>query len=358
MATAVVTGSGGLIGAACVALLVEEGFDVVGIENDLRASFFGAEASTRVESERLVATYPSFRWVEADIRDDAAVDRVFRDARDVELVVHAAAQPSHDWAATDPRTDFAVNAGGTLTLLEAARRHAPSATFAFTSTNKVYGATPNALPLVEHERRLDLDPSHVWFDGIDTTMSIDRTDHSLFGVSKAAADLLVQEYGRRFGLPTVCFRFGCVTGPAHAGAQLHGFLSYLVRCAAIGRRYTVIGYDGKQVRDNIHSGDVASAILAFHRRPTSGAVYNLGGGRASSCSVLEAIDLCSQVTGRQLEWTLDPTARFGDHRWWISDVRPFQSDYPTWSLTHDLRDLVGEIHERNGERWLAEAADA
>ncbi len=358
MPAAVVTGSGGLIGAACVALLVEEGFDVVGIENDLRASFFGAESSTRPESERLVAAYPTFRWIEADVRDEGAVDRVFREARDVELVVHTAAQPSHDWAALDPRTDFAVNAGGTLNLLETARRHAPHATFVFTSTNKVYGDTPNALPLVEHESRLDLDPLHPWFDGIDTTMSIDRTDHSLFGVSKAAADLLVQEYGRRFGLPTVCFRFGCVTGPEHAGAQLHGFLSYLVRCAVIRRPYTVIGYGGKQVRDNVHSHDVAQAILAFHRRPSSGAVYNLGGGRGTSCSVLEAIELCNAITGAELAWSLDPTPRFGDHRWWISDLASFRADYPEWSLTRNLADLIREIHERNADRWRAEADGA
>lgn len=355
MATAIVTGSGGLIGSAVVALLVEEGLDVVGIDNDLRASFFGPEASTKAVTTRLLAEHATFRSIEADVRDVDSIERVFRRHSDVEIVVHTAAQPSHDWAASDPQTDFAVNATGTLNLLEATRKLAPAATFVFTSTNKVYGDTPNSLPLVEQERRLDLPLDHPYHGGIDTTMSIDRTAHSLFGVSKAAADLLVQEYGQRFGLSTVCFRLGCVTGPEHAGTMLHGFLSYLMRCAVTGRPYAILGYGGKQVRDNLHSADVARAALTFHRSPLPGAVYNLGGGRESNCSLLEAIELCEQTTGRPLSWTLTNEPRYGDHRWWISDVREFRSAYPSWTLTADVPSILREIFERNAELWLAEA---
>jgi CDP-paratose 2-epimerase len=352
MPTGIVTGSGGLIGSAMVALLVEHGFDVVGIDNDMRAGFFGEDASTRPVTAHLLAAYDAFAAVELDIRDGDGVDRVFRERADrIEIVVHAAAQPSHDWAATDPQADFAVNAVGTLNLLEATRRHAASATFVFTSTNKVYGDTPNRLPLIELDDRLDLPTDHPYYTGIDTTMSIDRTKHSLFGVSKAAADLLVQEFGRYFGIPTVCFRLGCVTGPNHAGTMLHGFLSYLMRCAATGTPYTVFGYGGKQVRDNIHSADVARAALAFHRSPQPGAVYNLGGGRLCNCSILEAIELCEEIAARPLQWSTTGRPRIGDHRWWISDVREFETAHPGWSLSYDIASILREIYERNEERW-------
>jgi CDP-paratose 2-epimerase len=344
MGIAIVTGSGGLVGSAVVEALVAEGFDVVGLEADVRASLFGPDASTRRVTERLVATWDSFRSLAIDIRDAAAVEDVFREYRGtIELVAHTAAQPSHDWSATAPLEDFAINATATLALLEAVRTHAPGATFAFTSTNKVYGDAPNRLPLEERETRLDLPAGHPFFDGIDTTMSIDRTLRSPFGASKTAADVMVQEYGRYYGLATVCFRCGCVTGSNHAGAELHGFLSYLARCTVRGEPYTVHGYGGKQVRDNIHAADVASAMLAFHARPTPGAVYNLGGGRSRSCSVLEAIALCEAAGGRSLAWTLAPTARRGDHRWWISDLEEFRRDYPAWTPKHDLDSIVGEL---------------
>jgi CDP-paratose 2-epimerase len=356
VATAVVTGSGGLIGSEAVSYFVEKGFGVVGLENDLRARFFGPKASTTAVTERLTATYPEFRSLEVDIRDANAVMGAFRRHRaDLELVVHAAAQPSHDWAASDPRTDFEVNALGTLNLLQAARAHAPQATFVFLSTNKVYGDRPNYLPLVETDTRLELPEDHPYFGGIDTSMSIDGTLHSLFGVSKASADLMVQEYGRYFGMPTVCFRGGCLTGPNHAGAMLHGFLSYLMKCTVTGEPYTVFGYEGKQVRDNIHSADVVRAIAAFHQAPRVAAVYNLGGGRASNCSMLEAIALCERIANRRLNWRLDPTARIGDHRWWISDLRQFEADYPEWRLGYDLEAIVREIFEENAERWAAAA---
>jgi CDP-paratose 2-epimerase len=353
MAVAIVTGSGGLIGSESVRFFVSEGYDVIGLENDMRAYFFGPEASTAPVTARLEADLDGFRSFEIDLRDADGVDRVFEQhAREIELVVHAAAQPSHDWAAREPQTDFAVNANGTLNLLEAARHHAPDASFIFISTNKVYGDRPNELPLVENETRLELPPEHRWYEGIDTSMSLDRCTHSLFGVSKAAADLAVQEYGRYFQMPTVCFRGGCLTGPQHAGAQLHGFLAYLIRCAVTGTPYTVFGYSGKQVRDNIHARDVVRAFAAFHREPRSAAVYNLGGGRQSNVSMLEAISLCGEISGRRLSWTLDDTARVGDHRWWVSDLGEFRSDYPDWNLTRGIEEIMREIYELNAERWL------
>jgi CDP-paratose 2-epimerase len=353
--TAIVTGSGGLIGSESVRHFVEAGFDVIGVENDMRAQFFGPAASTRPVTERLQERYPEFRSVELDIRDAPGVEWVFAEAAEPELIVHTAAQPSHDWAASDPQTDFGVNANGTLNLLEATRRHAPEATFVFCSTNKVYGDLPNFLPLEELDTRLELPENHRYHQGIDTTMSIDGSMHSLFGVSKAAADLMVQEYGRYFELPTVCFRGGCLTGPNHAGAELHGFLAYLMRCTVTGTSYTVYGYGGKQVRDNIHSADVVRAFEAFHESPRVAAVYNLGGGRESNCSMLEAIELCQQIAGRELDWTLSDQARMGDHRWWISDLSAFQADYRDWRLEYDVDGMLKEIYERNVEHWTAPA---
>ncbi|HWG08533.1 MAG TPA: NAD-dependent epimerase/dehydratase family protein [Solirubrobacteraceae bacterium] len=356
MAIAIVTGSGGLIGSESVARFVELGFDVVGLENDMRARLFGPEASTAPMTASLLERYPeSFRSLEIDIRDRDAIEWLFAEhAARIELVIHTAAQPSHDWAAGDPHTDFEVNALGTLNLLEATRRHAPTATFVHCSTNKVYGDLPNSLPLVELGTRLELPDEHPYHEGIDTSMPIDRSTHSLFGVSKAAADLLVQEYGRYFEMPTVCFRGGCLTGPNHAGTMLHGFLSYLMRATVTGEPYTVFGHGGKQVRDNIHSADLVSAFEHFHRDArTGGAVYNIGGGRFSNCSMLEAIELCQSVSGRELDWTLSEQSRIGDHRWWISDVRPFAEDFPGWKLTSGLEDIVRELYDQNAERWLA-----
>jgi len=357
MPTAIITGSGGLIGSESVRHFVEAGYDVVGLENDMRARFFGPDASTSHTTKTLLDMHgDAFSSLEVDIRDADAVARIFADrAAEIELVIHTAAQPSHDWAASAPQIDFAVNANGTLNLLEATRLNAPSATFIFCSTNKVYGDLPNSLPLLELEQRLELPEEHPYFKGIDRSMSIDFSTHSLFGVSKAAADLLVQEYGRYFEMPTVCFRGGCLTGPNHAGTQLHGFLSYLMRCTMTGDSYTVFGYGGKQVRDNIHSADLVAAFEAFHRAPRPAAVYNIGGGRQSNCSMLEAIDLCQEIAGRTLEWSLGADNRIGDHRWWISDLVPFKHDYPGWDINFDVRDILGQIHDRNAERWSAGA---
>jgi CDP-paratose 2-epimerase len=355
MPTAIVTGSGGLIGSESVARFIARGYSVIGLENDMRARFFGAEASTAHTTTMLRERYPAeFRSLELDIRDRAGVERVFAEhASSIELVIHTAAQPSHDWAASDPHLDFEVNALGTLNLLQAARDHAPGATFVFCSTNKVYGDLPNSLPLLEQPERLELPAGHPYHEGVDTSMSIDRSTHSLFGVSKTSADLLVQEYGRYFEMPTVCFLGGCLTGPNHAGTQLHGFLSYLMRSTVLGEPYTVFGYGGKQVRDNIHAADLVAAFEAFHAAPRAGgAVYNIGGGRASNCSMLEAIELCQEIAGRELDWTLSEQHRIGDHRWWISDLRPFAADYPSWELSYGLKDILREVHDQNVERWL------
>ena len=357
MSVAIVTGSGGLIGSEATSHLMRAGYDVIGVENDMRARFFGPAASTARTTRRLLDDHPGFRSEDLDIRDRDGVDAlVARHSGALDLVVHAAAQPSHDWAASDPHTDFTVNAVGTLNLLQAVRDHRPDATFVFMSTNKVYGDRPNGLPLEQTGERLDLPRSHRWYDGIDTEMSIDTCMHSLFGVSKASADLMVQEYGRYFDMPTVCFRGGCLTGPSHAGAQLHGFLSYLMKCTVAGDPYTVFGYDGMQVRDNIHSYDVVTAIEAFHGAPRAAAVYNLGGGRTTSCSMREAIAACEDIAGRPLDWSLSDQARAGDHRWWISDLSGFQADYPDWSLTRDLRSTLTEIYEANADRWSTNSA--
>ena len=352
MSIVIVTGSAGLIGAEAVRFFTEKGMDVVGIDNDMRQYFFGEGASTKWSRERLCRDFPSYRHELVDIRDAAAIDAIFqRYGEEIAAVIHTAAQPSHDWAAREPVTDFTTNANGTLNLLEATRRHAEGAVFIFTSTNKVYGDTPNALPLVELETRWELSPDHPWAaHGIAESMTIDQTMHSLFGASKVAADVLVQEYGRYFGMKTAVFRGGCLTGPGHSGAELHGFLSYLMKCAVSGNRYTVFGYKGKQVRDNIHSHDLVSAFWDFFQAPRSGAVYNMGGSRLSNCSMLEAIRICEELAGRPMNVGYQDDNRVGDHIWWISDIRAFQHDYPDWRQQYDLRRIMEDIFEGCRER--------
>jgi len=311
----------------------------------MRARFFGEEASTRKVRDDLVANVQGYEHHNIDIRDVCAVTELFKQHRGtIGAVVHTASQPSHDWAARDPQTDFTVNANGTLNLLEATRQFCPEAPFVFLSTNKVYGDTPNWLPLRELPKRWEIEPGHEYEEGISESMSIDHTKHSLFGASKAAADLVVQEYGRYFGMPTVSLRGGCLAGPAHAGAELHGFLSYLMICTVTGHPYRVFGYKGKQVRDNIHSFDLVEAIAEFIRAPRAGEVYNIGGSRYSNCSMLEAIDLCEEISGRKLKWQYEDENRIGDHIWWISDVRKFQSHYPKWQFRYGLREILDEIH--------------
>ncbi|NQZ96459.1 MAG: NAD-dependent epimerase/dehydratase family protein [Myxococcales bacterium] len=347
MSLAVVTGSGGLIGAESCRFFADRGFDVVGIDNDMRSVFFGPDASTEWARRRLESELRSYRHEAIDIRDDEAIDALFaRYGKSISVIIHAAAQPSHDWAAREPKTDFTVNANGTLNLLEATRAHCPDAVFIFTSTNKVYGDTPNRLPLEELETRYELGDSHPFgTHGIDETMSLDSTMHSLFGVSKVAADLMVQEYGRYFGLKTGSFRGGCLTGPGHSGAELHGFLAYLVKCAIEDQPYTVIGYKGKQVRDNLHSRDLVDAFWHFFEEPRVGEVYNMGGARYSNCSMREAIAYCEKLTGRPMQWSYQEANRAGDHIWWISDVRKFQGHYPDWRPQFDVEAILDQVYE-------------
>jgi CDP-paratose 2-epimerase len=352
VAVAIVTGASGLVGSEAASFFAAQGFDVVGVDNDLRGYFFGPASSTRWNRQRLESTVRGYRHADLDIRDEAGIGQLFAQyGRDVAVIVHAAAQPSHDWAAREPLTDFSVNATGTIVLLEATRRHCPDAVFIFTSTNKVYGDTPNRLPLVEQATRWELDPSHPYAaHGIDESMSVDASLHSVFGASKVAADVMVQEYGRYFGLKTGVFRGGCLTGPAHSGAELHGFLAYLVECGVRGTRYTVFGYKAKQVRDNIHSWDLVQAFWRFFEAPRVGEVYNVGGGRYANCSMLEAISLVERLTGRPMAWTYDDTNRIGDHLWWISDIRKLMSHYPGWGITRTLEATVAEILDAQRER--------
>ncbi|MGE0931819.1 NAD-dependent epimerase/dehydratase family protein [Peijinzhouia sedimentorum] len=345
MKIAIVTGSNGLIGSEAVKFFSQQGFKVIGIDNDMRSYFFGNEASTKKNERKLLDSIPEFQSLSLDIRNQEDMDAVFQKyGTDIKLVIHTAAQPSHDWAAKEPLTDFTVNANGTLVMLEATRKFAPEAVFIFTSTNKVYGDTPNYLPLIETETRWEVDPSHAYAEyGIDEKMSIDHCKHSLFGASKVAADVLVQEYGQYFGMKTVSFRGGCLTGPAHSGAELHGFLAYLIKCAVYKRPYTIFGYKGKQVRDNIHSYDLINAFWHYYQKPIPGAVYNMGGSRHANISMLEAIAMIEQLSGHKLSYTLSDQARIGDHIWYVSDVRKFEQDYPNWKYSYDMERTLKEM---------------
>ncbi len=358
MSVIIVTGAGGLIGAQTVRHFATSADTIVGVDNDMRAYFFGEESSTAWATDTHKEELSNYVHRALDIRDRAGVDALIAEyGTDISLIVHTAAQPSHDWAAREPFTDFDVNAVGTLNLLEATRQHAPQATFIFTSTNKVYGDTPNRLPLVELEGRYELDTSHEWAEkGIPEEMSLDNSTHSIFGASKVAADVMVQEYGKYFDMKTGVFRGGCLTGPGHSGAELHGFLAYLMRCTVIGRPYSIFGYKGKQVRDNIHSEDLIAAFDAFAKNPRVGEAYNIGGARTANCSMLEAIDMCEAVAGRKLDWTYVDDNRIGDHMWWISDISKFESHYPDFKLTYDIQGIIADIYERASERWLAEAS--
>lgn len=353
MSIVLVTGSAGLIGSESVRFFCEKGFTVVGIDNNLRESFFGEGASTLWNRDRLKETYgDQYIHHNSDIRDRPAMEQLFQTYnREIGLIIHTAAQPSHDWAARDPFTDFTVNANGTLNLLEQTRQHCPEAVFIFCSTNKVYGDNPNRLPLVELERRWEIEEGHPFYAGIDESMSIDHCKHSLFGASKVAADVLVQEYGRYFDMKTACFRGGCLTGPSHSGAELHGFLSYLMKCTVTGTPYKVYGYKGKQVRDNIHSYDLVNAFYHFYQRPRVAETYNIGGGRGSNCSMLEAIAQCEEIADKPLNWEYQESNRSGDHIWWIGNLGRFKSHYPEWELTYGVPEILKEIYSQNLDRW-------
>jgi CDP-paratose 2-epimerase len=341
MTSAVITGSSGLIGSEMVAMLDRLGWESHGVDNNMRRDFFGEDGDTTANLTRLLGSTKRFTHHDIDVRDRAGLGRLIAEVRP-DLIVHCAAQPSHDLAARRPFDDFEVNAIGTLNLLEAARASCPASPFVFLSTNKVYGDAPNELELVELETRFDYaDPDRR--EGIDESCRIDATTHSLFGASKAAADLLVQEYGRYFGMPTVCFRGGCLTGSTHASAELHGFLAYLARCIREGRTYRIYGHKGKQVRDNIHARDVCTAVLAFAESPRAGAVYNIGGGRSNAVSILEAIDRFEDLHGRKLDREYVDELRRGDHICYITDLGRFRGDYPGWELTVTLDDIFAEL---------------
>lgn len=346
MPVVIVTGSCGLIGSEAVSFFSELGFTVVGFDNNMRKVFFGKDGSILWNKARLQRKYKNYRHYSIDIRDEAKIFRIFKKLnKEIVLIIHAAAQPSHDWAARAPATDFSVNATGTLILLEALRKYCAEAVFIFTSTNKVYGDRPNSLPLIELEKRFELDKEHQYYKGIDESMSIDNCLHSVFGASKVAADILAQEYGKYFGLKTGIFRGGCLTGPAHSGAELHGFLAYLVKCCITGRKYMIYGYKGKQVRDNIHSYDLVNAFYHFFKAPRFGEVYNIGGSRFANVSILEAIDICEKITGKKMNYEYVEQNRKGDHIWWISDVSKFKAHYPDWQYKYDIEETIKEIYE-------------
>jgi CDP-paratose 2-epimerase len=343
----IVTGSAGLIGSESVEFFSKYFDLVIGIDNNMREEFFGCDASTVWNRDRLIRDISNYKHYHADIRSDEEIGEIFAEyGNDIKLIIHTAAQPSHDWAAKDPYKDFTVNANGTLVMLENTRKHCQDAVFIFTSTNKVYGDTPNYLPLIELEDRWELDEKHHWHkNGIDESMSIDQSKHSLFGASKVAADILVQEYGKYFDMKTGVFRGGCLTGPNHSGTKLHGFLSYLMKCAITGDHYTVFGYKGKQVRDNIHSYDLVNMFWHFYQNPKCGEVYNAGGSRHSNCSMKEAIKMCEEITGKKMNYSYAEDNRIGDHIWYISDVSKFKNHYSEWNFKYDISDILEQIFE-------------
>ena len=351
-----VTGSNGLIGSEAVTHFHNEGHQLVGLDNNMRASFFGPGGDTLWNLDRLRANCSRFEHHSIDIRDRQAVEQLFRSTK-LDAIVHCAAQPSHDKAKDIPHIDFEVNAVGTLNLLEAARQFCKDAPFVHVSTNKVYGDAPNELEFVELDKRFDyVDPK--LYDGIDETLRIDQSTHSLFGASKLSGDILAQEYGRYFDMPVAVFRGGCLTGPSHSGVELHGFLSFLVKAVVTGLPYTVYGYKGKQVRDNIHSHDVVRAFQAFIEEPKPKAVYNIGGCRENSVSILEAIEAIEGLSGEQLRWKYSDQNRIGDHICYISDMRRFKTDYPRWSHQHSLDSILKEMVAAAVPRQAAAAASA
>ena len=347
MKIVIITGSSGLIGSEAVSFMSTKFDLVIGIDNNMREEFFGKDASTLWNLNKIKNEISNYIHYDIDIRNENEISNIFSKYNsDIKLIIHAAAQPSHDWAAKDPLKDFTVNANGTLILLEATRKYCNESVFIFTSTNKVYGDNPNFLPLIEHETRWEIDESHPFFkDGINESMSIDNTKHSLFGASKLSADILVQEYGKYFGMKTGVFRGGCLTGPNHSGTQLHGFLSYLVKCNITGSQYTIFGYKGKQVRDNIHSYDLINMFWHYFKNPRQGEVYNAGGSRNSNCSMIEAIQICEKITSKKMNYLYSENNRIGDHIWWISDISKFKNHYPMWEYKYGLEEILNQIYE-------------
>jgi CDP-paratose 2-epimerase len=345
MKKVLITGSGGLIGSESVRFFSEKGFELYGIDNDMRGYFFGKEASTKWAVRGLKKTIPHYHHYSVDIRNNTEIEKIFKKNK-FDLIIHTAAQPSHDWSAREPLIDFEINAYGTMVLLENFRKYCPKAVFVFTSTSKVYGETPNFLPLKELKTRYELGKNHPCFKGINENMSIDKSKHSIYGASKVAADIMTQEYGKYFGLNTGIFRGNCLTGPYHSGTELHGFLAYLGKCVATGKQYRIFGYKGKQVRDNIHSYDLVNAFYHFYKKPRIAEVYNIGGGRYSHISILEAIDKFEKITGKKANIKYIKKNRIGDHIWYVSDNTKFKSHYPNWELKYGIDDILREICEQ------------
>ena len=345
MSVLIVTGSAGLIGSEAISFFAPQFDIVIGIDNNQREYFFGEEASVTWNIHRLSNQYPQYKHESVDIRDIESLKVIFNTYNSsIKLIIHAAAQPSHDWAAKEPLTDFSINAMGTVNMLELTRKFCPEAVFIFTSTNKVYGDSPNLLPFIEEHTRWEIAKTHPYYSkGINEKMSVDQCKHSLFGASKLSADVMVQEYGKYFGLKTGVFRAGCLTGPNHSGTMLHGFLSYVVKCALTGEKYTVFGYKGKQVRDNMHSYDLVNMFQQFYSTPRAGEVYNVGGGRFANCSVLEAIEISEQMSGKKVNYGYSHNNRIGDHIWYVSDTTKFEDHYPFWKPKYDLTTTINEI---------------
>jgi len=346
MSLAIITGSSGLVGSEAVNFFSDKGFDVVGIDNNLRRLFFGKNGSTNWVKSQLIKRNKNFKNFNTDIRNFEKLTNIFKKySKNISLIIHSAAQPSHDYGKNFPFLDFHVNATGTLNLLELTKKYCPNASFIFMSTNKVYGDNPNKLKILETKTRWELSDTDKNFNGINENFSIDNSTHSFFGVSKTYADLIVQEYGKNIGLKTVCFRGGCITGPNHSGASLHGFLSYLVKSSLNKKKYNVIGYKGKQVRDNLHSNDLVKCFWEFYKKPRKGEIYNIGGGRYSNCSVVEALDLVEKYTDIKIKTKTLKLPRVGDHIWYISDTSKFKKHYPNWKQQYDTKKIIEELVE-------------
>ena len=348
MSVVIITGSSGLVGSESVEFFCKKGFDVVGIDNNLRNHFFGKDGSTIWVKKKLLNKHKNFKSNNIDIRNFNSVEKIFKKyKKNISLIIHCAAQPSHDYGKKFPILDFNVNATGTLNLLELTKRYCPDSPFIFMSTNKVYGDNPNKLKIIEKSKRWELKEKDIFFKGIDEKFSIDNCTHSFFGVSKTYADLIVQEYGKNIGLKTVSFRGGCITGPNHSGAKLHGFLSYLVKSSLTKKSYTLIGYKGKQVRDNLHSFDLVNCFWEFYKKPKNGEVYNMGGGRYSNCSIIEALDIVEKLKGIKIKKEIITKNRVGDHIWYVSNTKKFKKDYPKWKQKYNTKKIIEELIENN-----------
>lgn len=347
-----ITGSDGLVGSECVRFFSTKGFKIIGIDNNSRKKFFGDDASVLWNRKSLKNDIRNYEHFSIDITNYFKLEEIFKKYKsNIKLIIHSAAQPSHDWAAKDPKKDFNVNAVGTLNLLEATRKYSKNSVFIYTSTNKVYGDNPNKLKFIEKKKRFTISENSKYVNGFDENLSLDNTMHSLFGVSKLSGDLMTQEYGKYFNMKTVIFRGGCLTGSGHSGTMMHGFLSYLLKCIISEKKYTIFGYKGKQVRDNIHSIDLIKAFYEVYKKPKYGEVYNIGGGLHSNCSILEAIEIGENITNKKLNFSYLDKPRKGDHIWYVSDLSKFKKDYPNWNINFKIEDIISDIYLSNKDRW-------